>query len=336
LTPEEFEQVLARACEILTENVRTNSDHHSPDAFERHALDMLKVAADARLAVEPSFHPHAFPDIRANGYGVEVKFTKHDTWLAIGNSIFEGMRDPDVSSVYVLYGKIGGEPEVRWGRYEQCVTHVRVSNAPRFVIEMDARRTSLFENMGVSYDEFSKLDDDAKMHHVREYSRGRLKKGERLWWLEASHSLPMQVRFYTSLRQSEKRRLRAEAALLCPQVCGGPRLHNKYTDAALYLLMHHGVFCHQARDLFSAGSVALRADDARGGNYIFRALKDIEELMREAAGRIEDSLIVEYWGATCVPCNRIREWLRRADNYAQGWRPSEELFLHDQDHGSSA
>lgn len=91
MTPEAFEQVLDRACEILTLNVRANPDNHGPDAFERRALDMLGIAAKhCDLTVEPSFHPHAFPDIRANGFGVEVKYTRQDTWLAVGNSIFEG------------------------------------------------------------------------------------------------------------------------------------------------------------------------------------------------------------------------------------------------------
>ena len=70
MTQDEFERLLTVAAQILTENIRTNPDYRSPAAFERHALDMLKVAGrDCELAIEPSFHPHAFPDIRANGYG---------------------------------------------------------------------------------------------------------------------------------------------------------------------------------------------------------------------------------------------------------------------------
>ena len=99
-----------------------------------------------------------------------------------------------------------------------------------------------------------------------------------------------------TLGQSEKRTLRAEAAILCPQICGGSRVRNKYTDAALYLLNQHGVLCTQARDLFSAGSVALRADNTRGGIYIMRALRDIEDLMRDAANRLDGALFEEYWG----------------------------------------
>ena len=328
MSPDEFERLLDRTVEILTENVRSSTLYHGPREFEQGTLDMLRVAArDSDITIDPSFHPNAFPDIVANGYGVEVKYTRQNSWLAVGNSIFEGMRDRNVDSVYVIFGKIGGMPEVRWRRYRDCVTHVRVSHAPRFVIEMEGERQPLFNHMGIEYDDFAELDDDEKMRYVREYSRNRLEQGERLWWIEPSHSIPIQVRPYMTLGQTEKRALRAEAAILCPQVCGGSRVRNKYTDAALYLLTHHGVLCTQARDLFSAGSVALRADDTRGGNYIMRSLMDIEDLMRGAAIRLEDALFEEYWGQDYPVGERITEWLRRADEYATDWVPSDNLFI---------
>ena len=328
MTPAEFERVLSRAASILTENLRSSSLYNAPDAFEQHALDMLRVAArDTGFEANPTYHRRAFPDIKVNGFGVEVKFTQNDAWNAVGNSIFEGMRDSDVSDVYVLYGKAGGTPEVRWDRYEDCVTHVRVSNSPRFVISIDrGEAQSLFTNFSVSYEEFAALSDDDKMRFVREYSRENLQPGERLWWLDESHTLPVNVRLYANLPQDEKRVLRAEAALLCPKVCAGPR-RDKYFDVALYLLTHHGVLCTQARDLFSAGSVALRGDNARGGLYIQRALQDIQDLMRAAAERLDDALFVEYWGASCPPHRRIDEWLVRADAWAGNyWTPSAHLF----------
>jgi hypothetical protein len=139
----------------------------------------------------------------------------------------------------------------------------------------------------------------------------------------AASSLPLAPRLYMRLPQVEKRRLRAEAALLCPQIVASSRQRGKYEDAVMYLLTYRGVLCHQARDLFSAGSVA---GPARGGNYIKRSLKDIEAEMRRAAATLDDALFEEYWGKRVPPEDRIREWLRRADHYARGWRPSAELF----------
>ncbi len=227
---------------------------------------------------------------------------------------------------------MGGTPAVRWGRYEDCVMHVRTSHVPRFEVEIGTKK-SLFKKFGLTYESFAKLTDEGKMEFIRKYARGRLKQGEHLWWLEAKpekeqeHSLPLEVRLYMHLPQAEKRRLRAEAALLCPQIVKPSRAKNKYEDATVYILTYHGVLCPQARDLFTAGSVAMRADQTRGGNYMLRALKDIEGEMKVAARELEDALFVEYWGKSVPPERRIKEWLVRADQYARGvWVPSKELF----------
>ena len=212
MTPECFEGVLAEAVSALNEAVqRGTDDYRDSKRFEKQVLSALEKAVEntSRIAKE-SFHPHAFPDISVNGFGVEVKHTNKDSWLAVGNSIFEGMRDETVERVYVVFGKMGGWPAVKWARYEDCVTHVRISHAPRFVVDMAHEGQPLFDVMRLSYDEFSGLSPEDKMGHVREYSRGRLKPGERLWWLEdreeQEHAIPIEVRLYRHLSQDEKKR----------------------------------------------------------------------------------------------------------------------------------
>jgi hypothetical protein len=115
--------------------------------------------------------------------------------------------------------------------------------------------------------------------------------------------------------------------LLCPKIVGGSRVKNKYNDVALYLLTYHGVLASQARDLFSAGSVAMASDNTRGGLYIQRALTDLEADMNAAALRMEDALFVEYWGESVAPNQRIAKWLTLADKIATDWIPSQVLFL---------
>jgi hypothetical protein len=211
--------------------------------------------------------------------------------------------------------------------------HVRTSHVPRFEVEIGAEE-SLFAKFGTSYEEFRNLSIPEKMAYIREYARGRLKPGDRLWWLEdkpesaQQHSLDLEVRLYMGLNQAEKRRLRAEAALLCPQILKPSRSKNKYDDAALYLLTYRGVLSPQARDLFTVGSVALRADKKRGGNYMARALQDLEAEMRTASQELEDALFVEYWGFSVPPNQRIRKWLQLADEHAKTWKPSSVLFQH--------
>lgn len=326
MTPTQFEAILDETAEILTENLRSSPSYHGPEQFERGVLDMLRVVARGfDVTVEPT-RSLAFPDIRVNGFGVEVKYSRRDTWNAVGNSVFEGTRDDKVEVIYVMFGKVGGTPEVRWGKYEDRVKHVLVSNSPRFVLDMSETESSLFERIGIDYSAFATLEKDGKMAYIRDYWRGRLQPGEHIWWLEENHTRPLNVRLYTHLSQYEKRTLLAEAALLCPQICKPSRAKQKYKDVAVYLLTYHDVLCLQVRDLFSAGSVAMRADKTRGGNYTLRALKDIESLMLDSAERLEDALFVEYWGESCPPEKRIERWLELADSYAKGWKPSSELF----------
>ena len=330
MTEGEFASVLNQATLLLTADLRQTPSHHGQDAFEHRVLEVLdQLLTNHDVGSKPRRTMHDFPDIHINGFGVEVKYTKSDSWRATGNSVFEGQRTAGVATVYIVYGKGGGNPEVRWRRYEDAIVHVRLSHAPRFDLNMDSD-VSLFQIMDLAYEEFRILDQSTKMRHVRNYARGRLKEGERTWWLEDSdipdHSLPLQVRLYMRLEQEEKRRLRAEAALLCPKICSPSRTKGKYIDAALYLLTQHGVFCPQVRDLFSAGSVALRAKPERGGNYLLRALEDIEALMKSAALELDGSLFIEYWGEDRPPEQRIAHWLAMADRYAQDWIPSECLF----------
>jgi hypothetical protein len=323
----DFEVILNQATKKLNEQIKTNGVFTTSKQFE----DAVRITLKS-LGLSVNLNPPAqeFPDIVLDEFGVEVKFTENDTWRSIANSISESDKAASVRYIYLVFGKMGGVPEVRWGKYEDCVIHVRTSHVPRFEVEVSTNpKKSLFSQFGISYDQFSKLPIEKKMEFVRKYARSRLKKGEHFWWLEdkeePEHSLPLEVKIYMNLPQDEKRRLRAEAALLCPQIVKSSRSRDKYADAVSYLLTYRGVLCPQARDLFSAGSVAMR-NGIRGGNYIQRALADIEKEMLLAAEVLEDGLFVEYWGESVQKGDRIKKWLEKADKYASGWTPSQVLF----------
>lgn len=231
--------------------------------------------------------------------------------------------------------------------------HVRTSHVPRFELEIGARQ-SLFSIMGVSYDEFTKLEMSEKMVYIRSYARSRLKDGEHLWWLDdmaddgVDHTLPLNARLYTKLEKCEQTKLRAEAVLLCPQVLASGRSRHKYDDLVMFMLTYHGVLCHQARDLFSAGSAAGVGGNGKikattmdnklegkhfDGIYILRSLLLVENDMRKASAYLDTRLFAEYWGDEAIskidvhnPTEVLRYWLSQADYYAQEWTPSEYLF----------
>lgn len=331
---QEFEEILGKCCGQLTAEAR-KSPFKSSSQFENRARKVLSELTKDDKSFEIDFNPHpqAFPDIAMGEYGVEVKFTLNDTWRSIANSIEETQRVESVKHVYIVFGKMGGIPEVRWGEYEQSVIHVRTSHVPRFEIELPSGKAkvkvSLFEQMGIRYDDFRMLSMRDKMKYIRAYAR-KIHPDGRLWWIEDKesdeHTVPIEARLYTNLKPEEKTRLRAEAALLCPEIVESRGARHKYDDMVLYLLTYHGVLCHQARDLFSAGSAANPNNDDEGGIYIAKALKLIENEIKEAAVRMDDALFVEYWGESVPPAQRIRKWLEKADRLAKGWKPSEYLF----------
>ena len=82
----------------------------------------------------------------------------------------------------------------------------------------------------------------------------------------------------------------------------------------------------QARDLFTAGSVALRSESTRGGNYLLRSLADIQPEIETAFSSLPDDVIKEYWGKAVPIPDRKAAWLEMLDSHAVDWRPSRELF----------
>ena len=326
MTAEEFEKLLDIAVERMNKSAKAGATgFESPQSFELTVAAELRVATrDAGIGTLKSpFHPNAFPDLLVNGFGVEVKFTKRKTWHGTGNSILEGMRDEDTNQIYVVFCR-ADIPEIRWRTYENCIKGVRISHSPRYMIDMETD-ASFFEDLGIPYSDFILLSTQEKMNYVREHVKARIGEHEKLWWIDEddSHTLPMEVRIYRLLPTAVKVQLRAEAALMCPQIFKSSRARGKYDQAAAYLLTQHGVYAPQIRDLYSAGSVAGKE---RGGNYLLRALQHIEDDIIAAAERLDDALFIEYWGLTCPVSKRIPKWLEMADHYAPDVTPSVELF----------
>lgn len=330
LTAEKFEELLTALCGKITSECRNGAKFESSKAFEQRVREVLDESVSKYgLAVNFDPHPYVFPDIVLNKFGVEVKFTTNDTWRSVANSVFESTRDENVEHIYVVFGKMGGEPAVAWGRYEECVIHVRTSHVPRFEVELPPQRESLFKTFGIPYPDFCKLSEAERMEYIRKYARSRLKKGEKLWWLEdradEGHSLSLRAKRFQNLTEEDKRKIRAEACLLCPEILKSSRSKGKYDGALMYMLTYHGILA--GRDAFSAGSVA---GEERGKEHVKRAIMDIQAEILEAARYLSDALFAEYWEKAVPIEERIPEWLKRADEHAQTsdspWKPSEVLF----------
>lgn len=321
-----FEEILNKCCDFLTKESQKKK-YTDSSKFENAVRRALAQFGAGKFTVSFTTPKQGFPDIPIGEFGVEVKLTKDDTWRSIANSVEEKQRDNQVQIIYIVFGKMGGVPSVRWAPYEDSVIHVRTSHVPRFEVDLSKRKQSLFKLMGVSYDDFYKLPMEEKMKYIRDYAR-KIHPNEHLWWIEDNHTLPLEPILFTSLPAEKRKQLRAEAALLCPQIVNSHRDRHKYDDVVTYLLTYHGVLCHQARDLFSAGSVANPKNDNKGGIYIERALLLLQEEMIKAAKKLPDYLFIEYWKESVPPDQRIKRWLQKVDALAKDWRPSRSLFLN--------
>ena len=82
-----------------------------------------------------------FPDIQAEKYyGVEVKTTASNTWKSVGSSIVESTRIEDVSMIYMLFGKLGGDfAEFRCKPYQECLNNISLTHQPRYQIDMELK-----------------------------------------------------------------------------------------------------------------------------------------------------------------------------------------------------
>lgn len=338
----QFEQLLDAVAAQLTNDMRTQPraewlsvESSKALSYEQHVRECLHDAIDAMgedgKGHEVDLNPsgQTFPDVPCGDFGVEVKFTNDDKWVSVANSVRETKRDEGVKVVYLMFGKMGGEPETRWMKYEDCVVHVRTSHEPRFQVDLSGNKESLFAVMGIAYDDFRKLDIMDKMPYIRKYAR-KIHPDGRLWWLEDTssgeeHSTDVDLVAYPSLDKETKDKYRAEATLLCPALVAdgkggnGRKKTAAFRDVAMYFMTYHGVLLYNARDINSAGSVGNKVEGVVG----------LQKMMEKAARYLDDALFEEYWEENVAPDDRLAWWLEKADSYTTSWekKPSELMFL---------
>lgn len=233
-------------------------------------MEQIALKALKNVAPQTSFSADSiklvsgihFPDIQAAGhFGVEVKTTKSDSWTSTGSSIVESTRIPDVSRIYMLFAKLGGvTPEFRCRPYEQCLSNIAVTHAPRYLIDMnlaDNGEENIFEKMSVDYDTFRQLGEKEKISSVRRYyMHANQAKGkyEMPWWMgdsDSDESSSIMIRFFTDLTKPEKSGIRARMFILFPELFSSKQ--DKYKRAALWMCSRYSVICSNLRDTFSAG-----------------------------------------------------------------------------------
>lgn len=263
ITDDEFSKFMK-----LTEDYLNKLSEDNPKEIANltaSQLEQVSVSAMKEIAPQTPFRSEeiqlvsaqTFPDIIAEKYyGVEVKSTKQNHWTSTGSSIVESTRNQDVNNIYMLFGKLGGNPpEFKCKPYQDCLYDIAVTHSPRYLINMELEKNeTIFSKMGTTYDDLRTSPDS--IEQVRNYYRNkasRENKKEMPWWLSGSAAeSAFNVRHFSSLTQSEKHQVVAEMFLLFPSIIGNTS-SDKFINVSLWLCTYHYILASNLRDCFSAG-----------------------------------------------------------------------------------
>jgi len=261
---------------------------------------------------------HAFPDIVANEYfGVEVKITAKDHWTSTGNSVLESSRIEEVERIYIVFGKLGGEADVRYKLYQECLPEISVTHSPRYKINMDLPKgKSIFDKMGVDYNELRTSEDT--IQQIKSYYRKQLKDGEGLWWIdeEAESSSPI-IKQFRTLEPEDKERFKVDCMILFPELF---KNRANYERAATYMITEFGAVSTSLRDAFSAGGQqeVVVAKEKRNVSQMLSQLHDYAPKIASRINDIDEELLKFYWQVPSIGTNRIEQWKNLIDQDSVG------------------
>lgn len=259
---------------------------------------------------------HKFPDILAETYyGVEVKSTNSDKWTSTGSSIVESTRIKTVESIYMLFGKLGGQIQFKCRPYKDVMYDIAVTHSPRYLIDMELNTgDTIFDKMNCDYDVLRKSSDAIKK--VKEYYKGLKKRGQMPWWMDDNVSEPLSisitVRLWNTLSIKEKFYLKSLLFVLFPEV-----VNRDYSNAALWLASAKGIVVPNIRDLYSAGGTVNPITWRPQTNGVPRIWKTIVDCKDEIKNIMQDNTVLpfikEYNPAILKGDNAYIAWVEQID-----------------------
>jgi len=290
----------------------------SPVGFETMVYEMMCQSSkdtdfDGHIVQTGAF---AFPDIVARQYfGVEVKVTIADKWVSTGNSVLETTRVKGVEKIYMFFGKLGGEIEVRFRPYQECLYDVGVTHSPRYKIDMLLPEgKSIFAKMKIDYDVLRKEQNPIKK--IKSYYRSQLKEGEELWWIDlGADEAPVSpvIKSFSKLEKTDKEKFITEAFIYFPEMFGNSNV--KFERAAAYLITAYNAVSSSLRDAFTAGGqVELKVKNNK--IYVPRMIYNLYTLANSIADKInvlDGENLSYYWRTKSLSKNRLEQWLKLLD-----------------------
>lgn len=314
--------MLQRTKEAVLDSLKKNEDPSrlSGSEFEQIVYDKIVDVAKETPFDGKLIHTadREFPDIVAAGYfGIEVKATKKDDWTSIGNSVLESSRKDGIEKIYLFFGKLGGIPDIKFRKYEECLKGIAVTHYPRYQIDMNlGEDQSIFNKMKTDYDSIRASKNPIK--EIRKYYRDRLREGEALWWidddLDRTATVSPVIKRYSSLDLNTKASIKADLFVHFPIVLSSST--RKYEQIPAYLAARYGVVSGAVRDYFSAGG----QEDMEFEDKVFRVPQIIAEMCRHAAFIKEhlrstsiESLSTTWQKHVTAQSTAIEAWLNEID-----------------------
>lgn len=263
--------------------------------------------------------PHAFPDIISKKYfGLEVKVTKDNKWSSTGNSILETTRVNEVQHIYIFFGKLSGGVDIKFRLYQECLYDIGVTHSPRYKIDMDlAEGHSIFDKMGVSYDELRK--EKNPIARIKDYYRGQLQDGEELWWIDAQteeKSVSPIIKPFRMLSKENQEKFITETMILFPEIFG--KTQTKYERPTTYLITNYNAVSSNIRDMYTAqGQITMPINGrevtmSRIFYNLMKKARDIKELVDE----LSDEKLKYYWRTNTINFPKIEQWKKILNHHA--------------------
>ncbi len=278
--------------------------------------------------------PHDFPDIIARKYfGIEVKMTKEDKWSSTGNSILETTRREDVEKIYMFFGKMGGDIDIKYRTYQECLRDIGVTHSPRYRIDMNlANGNSIFDKLGISYEILR--NEKNPIGVIKDYYRKQLKEGEELWWIDPDVEDKVVnpiIKPFRNLSREQQEKFIAEAFILFPGIIGRSN-NNKYERAAAYLIAEYNSVSSNLRDKFSAGrkvDLNINGAELKQVSSVYKRLLMNAKNINNRIQDIDLKKLETYWEKTVTRAEALRIWKNMIDteqNYTNSRVKPSDIF----------
>jgi hypothetical protein len=327
-----IEEILAAAAHDIESRVLPIE---KGEEFENEAFKVIKRVAQS-MGIVNIMHTGAqtFPDIVLDSFGVEVKFSKSKKWESTGNSTFESTFHKEVTQdIYIFFGKKNGDKiHVKFDLYENCLSDVKITHKPRFMINMELdKKETVLTFLELTYEQYRSLPKEGKERVIKSYLKKDLSEGEKILDLDEEFVTNAKIKKFGNLDLDMKRKIIVEMFAYFPAIIGNG--NDKYSDAAVYLIKKHMIYAPSLRDLFSAGGqegLGIKGNIIRCPKKyakIYHEAKNIEYIILNTS---VDELF-EYWtgyniNTSDISRDPISTWKKLIDHFGDpcnGYQPSD-------------